>query len=63
MNLKENILIFVLLLTAFFWGDKTITFNWHDIYYVISYSQIIVGTLILGLGIKIILKLIVIVKK
>lgn len=51
MNLKTSLFLFLSLFIAHFWGNKTLTLNLHENYYVINLMELIVGVLMIILSI------------
>ena len=50
MRLTTILILFFLLLLAFIFGDNTISFGFHDTYYVISFMQLIILLLLIYTG-------------
>ena len=40
MNFKTLIVFFAILLSSFVFGNKSLTFNYHENYYVVNYMQL-----------------------
>lgn len=55
MNLKVNVVLLFLLITASFLDANTLVVNFFDNYYVFKYKDLIIGLTTLGLAINLIL--------